>query len=153
MSMDAVIGCDAVDAGNDWLRLHTVAGPVRTIPWESVKAAGTPNGSIRIDLQGVTDKVAPYIQTHDALWITHADGVAQIMLEKASPKSNAIVAAFERQLGARWRSSGITTQDLISELSPLKTKGGIPKVLILMIVMSVMFLLLALVLPLILRHQ
>src|SRR5438132_2476468 len=40
MFMDAVIGCDAVDAEVGWLRLRTATGAMRTIPWSAVKIAG-----------------------------------------------------------------------------------------------------------------
>ncbi|MGA3189875.1 MAG: hypothetical protein ABSF22_22440 [Bryobacteraceae bacterium] len=114
MNSDAVIGCDAVDAGKEWLRLTTVSGAVRTIPWSAVRLAGMGERvEGQVTMQGVTDRVAPYRATHDSLWIVYGDGdFAQVMLEKASPKRGAIVSTFAQQLNTRWRGDDLSASEL-----------------------------------------
>jgi len=110
MNSDAVIGCDAVDAGSEWLRLKTVAGLTRTIPWSAIRLAGMGselNGHVTIE--GVTEKVAPFLPTHDSLWIVYAEnGFAQVMIEKGtSAKRSAILAAFAKNLDERCRTMSL----------------------------------------------
>ena len=82
MHMDAVIGSDAIDAGADWLRLKTVSGALRTVPWAGVKVAGFAGPSQSIRIEGVSEKTAPYIETHDSLWIEYGEGLAQAMMNE-----------------------------------------------------------------------
>ncbi len=153
MNMDAVIGCDAVDAGNAWLRLTTAMGAVRTIPWETVKIAGMGgNHEGHVTIQGVTERVTPYFATHDSLWIVSTDGsFAQVMLEKASPKRDAILAAFARQLGDRWKGDQLNQSELMEMMFqiPISSGLGIPKIVIFMIA-GFLFILLAAVVVLVL---
>jgi hypothetical protein len=150
MNMDAVIGCDAVDAGsgetNTWLRLRAVSGAIRTIPWSSVKLAGMGgNHEGHIQIQGITERVTPLFATHDSLWIVYANGgFAQAMLEKSHPKRDAILAAFAAQLGARWRGDQLEQNALMDVMFhvPVAAMSGLPKLMTIMIVvMAIMFLL------------
>jgi hypothetical protein len=150
MNTDAVIGCDAVDAGNAWLRLRTAAGAVRTIPWPAVKIAGMGgNHEGSITVRGVTEKTVPYFPTHDSVWIVYAEGgFAQAMLEKSSPKREAILATFAQQLGDRWLGDRFTAGNLTAAMfqMPLAAmKGGIPKLVTIMIAFVSALILLAIV--------
>jgi|HubBroStandDraft_1064217.scaffolds.fasta_scaffold565190_2 hypothetical protein len=131
MNTDAVIGCDAVDAGDAWLRLKTASGVVRTIPWTSIKMAGMGgNHEGEITIGGVTEKTAPYYRTHNSLWVIYAEGgVAQIMLEKSSPKRDAIIAGFAKQLGDNWLGDRLSGSNLMGAMFtlPKKMSGLIPK--------------------------
>lgn len=134
MNMDAVIGCDSVDAGAEWLRLRTASGLVRTIPWSAIKIAGTGgNHEGSVQIQHVTEKVTPYFATHDSVWIIYAEGgVAQVMVEKESPRRDAILAAFAQRLGIGWRGDEFTASELTGALfqMPVASPVGVPKVLI-----------------------
>jgi hypothetical protein len=133
MNSDAVIGCDAVDAGSEWLRLTTAAGALRTIPWGAIRVAGTGVGlEGHVTIQGVTEKVAPFLATHDSLWIIYTDGaMAQLMLEKASPKRETIRAAFEQHLGDRWHGDDLTADQLMGPMM-IPPKVQMPNTLIMM---------------------
>ncbi len=131
MNTDAVIGCDAVDAGAQWLRLTTAAGAVRTLPWSAVKLAGMGAGlEQNITIQRMTEKVAPFLATHDSLWIVYAEGgLAQVMIQKVSPRRDAILAAFAGQLGTRWKSD-LTSSELTNAMFRMPAQVRMPKVLI-----------------------
>lgn len=111
MHTDAVIGCDAIDAGPEWLRLKTVSGTVRTIPWLSVTAGGFPDAGQSISIDGVSDKAEPYMATHDALWIVYEGGVALAMIEKS--RRDEMVAVFAQQLGEGWKGDHLISSDLM----------------------------------------
>ena len=134
MNMDAAIGCDSVDAGAEWLRLRTAGGAVRTIPWSGIKIAGMGgNHEGHVEIQGVTEKVTPFFATHDSLWIVYAEGgFAQTMMEKSSPKRDAILATFTERLGIGWRGEEFTTNELTDALFhiPLAAPTRIPRMLI-----------------------
>jgi hypothetical protein len=136
MNTDAVIGCDAVDAGPQWLRLTTASGVVRTLPWSAIKIAGMGgNHEGQMEIQHVTEKVTPFFATHDSLWIVYAEGgFAQAMLEKSSPKRDAILATFAQQLGIAWRGDEFTSRELTEALfqMPVSMSKGIPKVVTIM---------------------
>jgi hypothetical protein len=136
MNMDAVIGCDGIDAGTAWLRLTTAAGASRTIPWAAIKIAGMGgNHEGHMKIQDVTEKVTPYFPTHDSLWIVYADGgFAQAMIEKTGAKRDAILATFAQQLGERWRGDLFTTDDLTEAMfqMPLSASKGLPKIVMIM---------------------
>jgi hypothetical protein len=145
MNTDAVIGCDAVDAGDQWLRLRTGSGVVRTVPWSAIKIAGMGgNHEGNMQIQGVTEKVTPFFPTHDSLWIIFAQGgFAQVMLEKSSPQRDAILAAFAKNLGIGWRGDELTTSELTGALfqMPISAGRGLPKIVtIMMIVMAALIL-------------
>ena len=136
MNTDAVLGCDAIDAGTAWLRLTTAGGASRTIPWTAIKIAGMGgNHEGHMTIQDVTEKVTPYFPTHDSLWIVYADGgFAQAMIEKTGAKRDAILATFEQQLGERWRGDLFTTDDLTEAMfqMPLSASKGLPKIVMIM---------------------
>jgi hypothetical protein len=131
MNSDAVIGCDAVDAGPEWVRLKTTSGATRTIRWDAIKVAGMgPQLDGHVTINGVTEKVAPYRATHDSLWLTYAEGgLAEAMLEKDSPKRGAIVRAFEQHLGERWRGDELTESELMGPLM-IPPKIQLPKAIV-----------------------
>ena len=137
MNMDAVIGCDAVDAGAEWLRLRTAGGAVRTIPWSAVKLAGMGgNHEGHLTIGGITEKVTPLFTTHDSLWIVYADGgMAQVMIEKVSPKRDAILAAFAQHLGIGWHGDQLPMTELTEALmaAPVAAMAGTSRMVIFMI--------------------
>lgn len=137
MNMDAVIGCDSIDAGPEWLRLRTAAGAVRTVPWSAIKIAGMGgNHDGNVQIEGVTEKVTPFFATHDSLWIVYAEGgFAQAVIEKSSPKRDEILAAFKQRLGIGWRGDELTSKELTDALfqMPLAAPTRIPRMLIYMI--------------------
>ena len=134
MKMDAVIGCDSVDAGSEWLRLKAADGATRTIPWSAIKVAGMGAGlEGHVTIQGVTEKVAPLLATHDSLWIIYADGeIAQVMLEKSSPKRDAILASFAQHLVDRWHADDLTADALMGPMM-IPPKVQVPKTIIWML--------------------
>jgi hypothetical protein len=136
MNMDAVIGCDSVDAGADWLRLRTAGGAVRTIPWSAIKLAGTGgNHEGQLTVGGITEKVTPYFATHDSLWIVYADGgMAQVMIEKVSPKRDAILAALVQHLGIGWHGDDLDMRELTQALmsAPVAAASGIIRRMVVM---------------------
>lgn len=133
MNSDAVIGCDAVDAGAEWLRLKTATGATRTIPWSAIKVAGMGAGlEGNVTIQGVTEKVAPFLATHDSLWIIYTDGaMAQVMLEKANPKRETIRDAFAQHLGDRWHGDDLTVDELMGPMM-IPPKVQMPRTLVVM---------------------
>jgi hypothetical protein len=157
MNMDAVIGCDAVVASGGWLRLHTAGGAVRTIPWSTIKIAGMGgNHAEDVEIQGVTEKVARFFATHDSLWIAYAKGdFAQVMIEQSSPKRDAILATFAQQLDTRWKGDQLDQEELMDGLfqMPASVSKGRPRMMLLMIAVAVLIVLLAVVVPLVLRHS
>ena len=114
MNTDAVVGCDAIEASTEWLRLRTTSGMVRTIPWSSIQFAGIGgNFAGSLTIGQVTEKVAPFFATHDSLWIVYGEhGLAQAMMEKDSPKRQPILDKFAQQLDDRWRGDRITVNDV-----------------------------------------
>jgi hypothetical protein len=157
MNMDAVTGCDAVDAGNDWLRLRTASGALRTIPWPAVKIAGMGgNHEGEITIQGVTEIVTPLFATHDSLWLaTDGGDFAQVMLEKTHPKRDQILAAFAQQLGPRWHGDRLD-QSALWEMTfpvPASIQTGARKRILMMIVAMVGLIILAIVLAFVLGHH
>jgi hypothetical protein len=137
MNTDAVIGCDAIDAGPQWLRLTTAGGAVRMVPWDGVKLAGMVEAHIKI--HGLTERVAPLLRTHDSLWVAYPEGgLAQVMIEKENPKRTAILEMFAAQLGERWKGDRLTDQDVIGVLMP--TQVAMPRlVMALMIAVGLAF--------------
>ena len=141
MNTDAVIGCDAVDASPEWLRLKTATGATRTIPWSAIKLAGMGHElEGHVTIQGVTENVAPFLATHDSLWIVYAEGgFAQVMIEKISPKRDALLAAFAQHLGDRWQGDELQGSDLMGAMM-IPAKVRFPKMLIVMLaVMAITF--------------
>ena len=143
MNSDAVIGCDAVDAGAEWLRLKTASGATRSIPWSAIKLAGMgENLEGHVTIKDVTEKVAPYLATYDSLWIVYADGgFAQVMIEKTSPKRDAILAAFAEHLQRRWQGDELHASDLMGAMMiPPKVRMARP-IIVAMAVVGIVFIL------------
>jgi hypothetical protein len=141
MKTDAVIGCDAVDAGPEVVRLKTTSGETRTIPWDSIRVAGTaPNLENHVAILEVAEQVAPYLGTHDSLWIVYEnDGFVRAMLEKSSPKRDLILAAFQRSLGDRWRGDALHESDLAGPML-IPPKVQMPKSMVaMMAVLGIVF--------------
>jgi hypothetical protein len=141
MNMDAVIGCDSVEAGAEWLRLRTAGGAVRTIPWSAIKLAGMGgNHDGQLSIQGITEKVTPFFATHDSVWIVYADGgIAQVMIEKSSPKRDAILAAFGQFLGIGWHGDHLPMNELTDALmsAPVAAGSGAIKRVVIMIAATI----------------
>ncbi len=97
-----VVGCDAVDAGPDWVRLRVDGGAMRTIVWSSITAAAAPVEADHVTFEGTLAPITQFRGTHDPLWIEYADGVAWAMLERDNAKREAILGTFRVQLGSRW---------------------------------------------------
>src|ERR1700722_4685605 len=139
MNTDAVIGCDAIDAGPQWLRLKTAAGVLRAVPWDGVRLAGMVEAHVKI--QGLTEKVAPLRATHDSLWVAYAEGgLAQVMLEKENPKRAAIFEMFAAQLGDRWKGDQLSNEEVIRSMMPSAGQVVMPRLVIaLMIAVGLAF--------------
>jgi hypothetical protein len=157
MNIDAVIGCDAVDAGSDWLRLRTTSGAVRTLPWSAIKIAGMGgNHEGHMQIQGATDKCTPYFATHDSLWVVYAEGgLAQVMIEKESPKRDAILATFAQRVGIAWRGDDFTSGELAGALfqMPIAASKGVAKTAMIMMAVMTLLLLAAVVAGYLARHH
>jgi hypothetical protein len=157
MNMDAVIGCDAVDAGAEWLRLRTASGAVRTVPWSAIKIAGTGgNHEGSMQIQGVTEKVTPCYATHDSVWIVYTDGgLAQVMLEKSSPRREEILGTFASRLGINWRGDEFTSGELTGALfqMPLSAGKGLPKIITIMIAVMAALIIVAIAAGYIASHR
>jgi hypothetical protein len=141
MNSDAVIGCDAVETGPEWVRLKTLSGPTRTIPWTAIKVAGLGNTlEGHVTIQRVTDKLAPYRATHDALWIVYSDGgLAEVMIEKASPRRDAILSAFDKHLGGCWKGDQLTESELMGPML-IPPKVRIPRAVVgIMVALAIVF--------------
>ena len=141
MNSDAVIGCDAVDAGTDGLRLTTANGATRTISWSAIRLAGMGarlEGHVAI--QGATEKVAPFLATHDSLWIVYGEGgFAQVMMEKASPRREAILATFAQRLDERWCGDELTAKELTGAMM-IPPQVRMPKgIIVAMVVVGIAF--------------
>ena len=101
--MDAVVGCDAVVTGPDWVQLRVPGAAVRSIPWASITAAALPTDDGHMTFEGDLSPVTQFRDTHFPLWIEHGgDQVVVAMLERGSAKSDAVVGTFRERLGARW---------------------------------------------------
>lgn len=148
MTSDAVIGCEAVDAGAEVVRLTTAAGAMRAIRWRAIRIAGIgPGPESEVKVQGVTEKVAPFLASHDPLWIAYGkDDFAEVMIEKDSPSRAAILAAFKQHLGERWRGDELTASELSGQMM-IPPKVRIPKaVVVALVVVAIAFFLSAAIL-------
>jgi hypothetical protein len=144
-----ILGCDAVDAGPDWVRLREPGGHLRTIPWSSIRMAGVPNDGAHVTFEGDLGQISALHATHDALWIESGEGMVIALLEKEHPKREAILAAFKERLGSRWLGDRLTSRDAAMRLfkAPELLRGGARSgglrklVIVMMIAIFVMFLL------------
>jgi hypothetical protein len=114
MNSDAVIGCESIHPEPEALRLIPAGGEARIIAWNSIRLAGMGAKFDRHVLrQGVTEIVGPYLATHNSLFIVYGEGsFAEVMIEKTSPQCGAILAAFSKHLGDRWRGDDLKESEL-----------------------------------------
>ena len=103
--MAVVVGCDSVDVGPDWVRLHATGGLLRTIAWSGITMAALLRNDEHMTFEGDLEPITALRATHDPLWIESADGLALALLEKEHPKREAILGAFQGHLGARWQGN------------------------------------------------
>lgn len=130
------VGCEAVDAGPDWVRLRVPGSAVRSIPWGSITAAALPVDDVHMTFE---DDMAPITQlreTHVPLWIEYGDGVAVAMLERGDPRSDAIVSAFKERLGSRWIDRLTTEEAAMRMFKPMPSSVRMPRMLKWMIVVA-----------------
>jgi hypothetical protein len=114
--LDAVVvGCDAIDAGPDWVRLRVPGAAVRSIPWSSITAAAAPADDPNMTFKGDMSPMTEYRATHTPLWIEYGDGVAVAMLERDDPRREAILSTFRERLGGKW-IEGLNTQQAAMRL-------------------------------------
>ncbi len=142
--MDAVVvGCEAIDAGPDWVRLRVPGAAVRTIPWTSITAAATPSDDGHMTFEGNLSPITQFRDTHFPLWIEHGDEVAVAMLEKGSAKSDTIVGVFRERLGARWLEPLTTVEATQRLFKAMPSAGGFEKRILWMILATVALLIIA----------
>src|SRR5579871_4121993 len=98
VKVSIVAGCDAVDAGQDWVRLRVPGGALRTIPWSGIRMAALPPNNSHMTFEGDLAEITSLAATHDALWIECPDGVDVALLEKTHPRRDSIVRAFQERL-------------------------------------------------------
>jgi hypothetical protein len=140
VNTSVLVGCDAVDAGPDWVRLREPGGSLKTIAWGAIQMAATPVNDEHMTFEGDLGQVTTLRATHDPLWIETGEVVVIAMIEKDSPKHDSIVDTFKQRLGARWTDE-ITMQDAamrLFKMPDLTRSRGSRKVLFMM--MAAMFL-------------
>jgi hypothetical protein len=95
--------------------------------------------------EGDLEQITALRSSHDPLWIESGDGVAIALLEKQHPKRNAILAAFQERVGARWLGDRLTAQEAAMRMFKLPTRGsgGFPKIAIIAIIAAIIIMLLA----------
>jgi hypothetical protein len=126
--MDAVVvGCEAIDAGPDWVRLRVPGAAVRSIPWASITAAAAPTDDEHMKFEGNLAPITEFRATHAPLWIEYGDGVAVAMLERDDPRRDAIVAAFRERLGSRWIDQLTTAQAAMRMFKPIPSAAGMQR--------------------------
>jgi hypothetical protein len=141
-----------VDAESQWLRLRPHSGPVRSIPWVSIRWAGISSDDGQMSFGGDLEQVTAMHATHDPLWIAYADGVALAMLEKQHPKRAGIDSAFREQLGERWLE-GLTSSQVARRLmgARMGARPGVPKRLLWAVGIAIAMPILAVIAMLILK--
>jgi len=79
--------------------------------------------------------------------LIHEGGIAQVMIEKVSPKRDAILATFAQRLGIGWRGDEFTSGELTSALfqMPVSLRKGLPKIVTIMMAVMAALLLAAIV--------
>ena len=129
----------------------------RTIPWSAIKIAGMGgNHEGNMEIQGVTEKVTPFFATHDSVWIVYADGgITQVMIEKSSPKRDAILAAFAQYLGIGWHGDQLAMPELSRAMmaAPMAAASGVIKRIVIMTAATLVIIVLAVVAALVLGRS
>jgi hypothetical protein len=155
VSSSVVVGCDAIDPGPDWVRLHTPGGSIRTIAWSSISMAAVPPDDPNMTLEGDDmGQITALRATHDALWIESGDGMVIVLLEKNNPKRASILSTFQERLESRWLGDQLRSEDAAMRLfkMPGRSGGGsFPRLVILAI--AGMLFVLAVVLSLVLARR
>lgn len=119
-----VVGCDSVDADSSWLRLHVAGGHLQTLDWTGISMAALVRNDEHMTFEGDLEQITSLRSTHDPLWIESGDGVAVALLEKQHPKRNAILAAVQERLGARWMGDRLTAEEAAMRMFKLPAPGG-----------------------------
>jgi hypothetical protein len=144
--MDAVVvGCEAIDAGPDWVRLRVPGAAVRSIPWASITAAAAPTDDGHMTFEGNLTPITEFRATHVPLWIEYGDGVAVAMLERDDPRREAIVSTFRERLGSRWIDQLTTAQAAMRMFKAIPSTAGMQR----RIMWSILIAIALLVLPMI----
>jgi hypothetical protein len=133
MADAVVVGCEAIDAGPDWVRLRVPGAAVRSIPWASITAAAAPTDDEHMKFEGNLAPITEFRATHVPLWIEYGDGVAVAMLERDDPRREAIVAAFRERLGSRWIDQLTTAQAAMRMFKPIPSAAGMQRRILWMI--------------------
>jgi hypothetical protein len=131
-----VVGCEAVEAGPDWVRLRVPGSAVRSIPWSSITAAAVPVDDVHMTFEGDMAPITQFRATHVPLWIEYGDGVAVAMLERGDARSDAIVGTFKERLGSRWIDQLTTEQAAMRLFKPMPSGGGMPRMVKWMILVA-----------------
>lgn len=146
-----VVGCDQVDADSSWVRLHVAGGHLKTIDWNGITMAALVQNDQHMTFKGDLEQITALRSSHDPLWIESVDGLAIAMLEKAHPKRDVILEAFQQHLGDRWHGDRLTPQGAAMRLFKAATpaRAGSRKLVLVMIVVAVFMFFLALVISII----
>ncbi len=143
MSIDVVTGCDAIDAGPDWLRVMVKGSAVHPIPWTAIRIAGLAASSEGSDPHKIDiDTTAPPDPAHQSLWIVHPDGIVEVRLEESSQKRTQVLETFAEKLGDRWQDTRFSAEQMMMQMFSEQRSVGArrrrPKVLIVMLVVMVL---------------
>jgi hypothetical protein len=143
MSIDVVTGCEAIDAGPDWLRVKVKGSAVHPIPWAAIRMAGLASSSEGSDPHKIDiDTAAPPDPAHQSLWIVHPDGIVEVRLEESSPKRTQVLETFAEKLGDRWQGTRFSAEQIMMEMFSEQRSGGArrrrPKVLIAMLAIMIL---------------
>jgi hypothetical protein len=151
-----VVGCDAIDPGPDWVRLHTPGGSIRTIAWSSISMAAVPPDDPNMIFEGDDmGQITALRATHDPLWIEAGEDMAIVLLEKNNPKRASILSTFQERLESRWLGDRLRSEDAAMRLfkMPGRSGGGsIPRLVIFAIAGMLFLFVFVLALVLVRRH-
>jgi len=136
-----VVGCDAVEAGPDWVRLRVDGGAVRTIAWSSITAASAPVDGEHVTFEGTLGPITRLRATHDPLWIEYGDGIAIALLERDHAKRKAILGTFREQLGPRWMEHLTAMEAAQRMFKPMGSSGMNRRLKVMILVMVAMLVL------------
>jgi hypothetical protein len=123
--------------GPDWVQLRVPGAAVRSIPWASITAAALPSDDGHMTFEGNLAPITQYRETHIPLWIEQGDQVAVAMLERGSPKADAIVGTFRDRVGARWLEPLTMAEATQRLFRPMPSVEGMQKRILWMILATV----------------
>jgi hypothetical protein len=146
MKSTVLVGCEAIDAGADFVRLREPSGSLRTIPWSSIRSAATLNNE-HMTFQGDLSPITELSKTHEVLFIMAGETVDFVMMEKGSGQTESVLATFREHLGARWLGDQFAAADAVQLLFQMPTPmgKGMPKVVIIAIAGMILIFALALI--------